>query len=133
MFAGFCDHHEFFGATREIAGGEHGHAAAPHAGDEANGVFKFVGVKIVAAANDEIFSAAGEEELGIREIAVVAGVEPAVFKQRGGGDGVAEIAGCGRRAAKLHAADRALGQLAAEVVDHADFVIRQGAAAGWQA
>ena len=100
-------------------GAEHRDAALAHAGQIAHRLLEVVGVEVAAGADDHLLRPPGEIELAVGQVAVVAGGEPAVADQCGGGRRIAVIAGGGRGAAELHRADGALGQGMALGVDDA--------------
>jgi hypothetical protein len=70
----------------------------------ADRLLELVGVDVAPGADDEVLDPAGDVELAVRDVAEVAGVEPVVVEQRGGGLGVAEVAARRRRALELHPA-----------------------------
>jgi hypothetical protein len=61
---------------------------------------------VAAVDDDHVLGTADDENVAVRQIAHVAGVEPAIGRQAGGGGlGIAEIAGHDAGAADIQLAD----------------------------
>ena len=94
-----------------IGSGKDGHASLAHAGQVRNSGFEVGRVDVDSAADDEVFCAAGEEQLARGEVAEVAGVQPVAGEQRGVGRRVLVVPVRRRRPAELDPALRAFGKL----------------------
>ena len=87
-------------------------------------------MQVAPSPDDHVFDPTGDVQVGVGQVAEVAGVEPVVVEQRARRVSVVEIAGGRRGAAELDATLAAVAQLVAGGVDDADLVAGQGLAAG---
>ncbi len=108
--ARFSEHHQAFGTSARIGGGKCRDVTGAHADDTADGLFEFLRVDVMAATDDDVLLAAGDEQFAVGEIAEVAGVKPVAIKQLRRRGGVFKIAGSRRRPTKLDATDLTFGQ-----------------------
>ena len=126
--------HEALRPALGIRRAERGDASGAHAGDGPRGRFRLVGVEVVAALDDQVLRPAGEEELAIREVAAVAGVEPAVVAgDRPRRGGIAIVPAHRRRPAEANLALVALRGRGPAGVDDLQLVTRQRLPAGDEA
>ena len=86
-----------------------------------DGPLDVLGEDVAAADDDHVLDPAAQDQLAVEQVGEVAGAQPAVVEQRGGGVGAAVVAGRHRRAADDQLADVALRALLERVrVDDAD-------------
>ena len=82
--------------------------AGAHAVDVGDGPLDVLGEHVAAADDDHVLDAAAHDQLAVEQVGEVAGAEPAVVEQLGGGVGSLVVAGRHRRAADLELADLAV-------------------------
>ena len=116
-------------AGNRISYAKCGHRALNQTRNVSEGLFQLLGINMFAGANDDVFDAAGDEDIAVGHVPPITAVEPAVAEQLPRLGLIAEIAGSRRRAAKLEPALSPLLDFPAGVVDNANFVAGQGASA----
>ena len=77
----------------------------------ADGPLDVLGEHVAPADDDHVLDPAAQHQLAVEHVAEVAGAQPPVAEQRGGGVGPLVVAGRHRRAADQQLADVALGPL----------------------
>ena len=78
--AGFGQHDQALAGVVRVRAGEHRNTALAHAGDVADRLLQFVGIEVAPTADDQILDPAGEVDLALDAVGIIAGVEPALVK-----------------------------------------------------
>ena len=93
------------------------------------GLFQLLGINMLASANDDVFDAAGDEDIAVGHVRPIAAVEPAVAEQFSCLGLIVEIARGRGWTAKLEPALSPLLNFPAGIVDNTNFMARQRAPA----
>ena len=111
------DHHALLALVALHAEGDH--VAGTHAVERPDGALDVLGEHVASADDDHVLDPPAQHEFTVEQVGEVAGAQPSVAEQRGGGVGPLVVAGRDRRAAEEQFADVALGHLLVGVgVDH---------------
>ena len=126
--------HEPLRAALGIRGAEGGDASGAHTRYRGRRRFRFMGVQVAAALDDQVLGPPGEEEIAVGDVAEVAGVEPAIVAgDRARRARVAVVAGRGRRPPESDPSFAALGGRVSAGVHDLELVAGKGPPAGDEA